>query len=219
MANFMASAGFLFFLVLSLYGWGFFVLRKLLPNNSFGWAYHATFGMAFWIFLGGILNFLAIAKPQALWSIMLFGLILSLFYLYKPTAKFLSQALCTLKATSFSKLQVNPNFLGYCILYFGISALIIFYICTIMPTDVFTPSDDFWTYLARPLQMLGGGSLENGSIFTAMPIDSLGGQAYMQAFFYVVLGYEHIFGFDVILCFFLSIFMVIELSKKLNIPL
>ncbi|MBF0381319.1 MAG: hypothetical protein HQL69_09895 [Magnetococcales bacterium] len=218
MANFMASAGFLLFLVLSLYGWGSIVLRHIMPNNSFGWAYQATFGMAFWIFLGGVLNFLSFATLPVLWSIMLAGILLSASNLKRNYTKFIKTSLVSYTGAGqlVKKLNSHPNWLGFGLLYLCIFLLIIFYIYSLMPTKVFTPSDDFWTYLARPLQMLGSGSLESNSPFSMLPIDSLGGQAFMQAFFLLYLDYEYINGLDVILCFFLSVFMVLEMAKKIG---
>jgi hypothetical protein len=218
--NLITSAGLIFILALSMYGWGRLFTYRLLPNNSFGWAYHVSFGMALWIFLGGVLNVLSIAKPQALLGIVIIGLSFLFYTLKTPFTQFLYSYPYSFKDIGIlvKKINKKPNWLGYSVLYFFIFILICFYINSLMPSKVFTKSDDFWVYLARPLQMLGSGSLGNNSPFSSMPIDSLGGQSFMQAFFIMVLDYEYINGFDAILCFFISIFLVIEIAGKINVP-
>ncbi|MBF0382159.1 MAG: hypothetical protein HQL69_14135 [Magnetococcales bacterium] len=109
MAIFMASAGFLLLLVLSQYGWGYFILHQIMPNNSFGWAYRVTFGMAFWLFLGAILNHLSLAKPTILWGILFIGTVLSTYILKKPATRFIKNSLVSLIAIGqLAKKLKNP---------------------------------------------------------------------------------------------------------------
>ncbi|MBF0194053.1 MAG: hypothetical protein HQL71_05820 [Magnetococcales bacterium] len=214
MVNFLASAGFIAVLVLSLYGWGKFALNKLMPNSSFGCAFNATFGISVCIFLGGWLNLLAIAKPTALWGFIIFGLFFSIYGLkYKQLINNIGISF------SLAALKNQPDKLWQGFLYFSLLALIVFYINTLMPASIFNPYNDFWINLPRPLQMLGSGSLNTGSSFSLLPLDSLGGQSLMQSFFVMAFGYEYINGFDAILCFILSVAMVIEIAKKVDSPI
>ncbi|MBF0444192.1 MAG: hypothetical protein HQL68_01280 [Magnetococcales bacterium] len=220
MVNFMVSTGFLFVLVLSLYGWGRFLLHRLLPEFSFGWAYCASFGMSFWLFLGGVLNLFAIARPPALWSVLVVGLLFSMYLHIGHASKLFGGNLSLSGMTSYlaQKRDSQPHWRGFVVLNCSLLALLFFYIYTLMPTSVFTPYDDFMVYLYRPLHMLGSGTFETNNPFSILPMDSLGGQAYMQAFFLLVFDINYINGFDVIICFFLSIALVIELGKEIKVP-
>jgi hypothetical protein len=214
-ANLLASALFILILVLSLYGWGRVLLRQLLPNSNCGWAFKATFGLSLWIFFGGILNLFTIANSLALWGIMLLGLFFYLYYIKSYVAD-----ACVGKGVSFKqileKLKKQPSWLGQSLLYLLIFTLLLFYISTLMPTPIFNPYDDFLVYLSRPLQMLSSGTLNTDSPFSLLPLDSLGGQAFMQSFFVMIFNVEYINGFDAVLCFALSIAMIVEIGKKLK---
>jgi hypothetical protein len=219
-ANLITSLGFIFILLLSLYGWGRLCLHQLVPNSSFSWAYKASFGMAVWIFLGGVFNLLSIAKPQPLWCIFFLGLLFSGYLLKKEIITFFRKIIFSNKYVD--RKQEKPghqsNLVGYSILYISLFVLIVFYIQTLMPTHLYNPYDDFWTYMVRPLRMLGIGSLENHSPFSIVPMDSLGGQAFMQAFFVMMFDIEYINGFDQIFCLILTAFLIIEIGKQIKVP-
>ncbi|MBF0444193.1 MAG: hypothetical protein HQL68_01285 [Magnetococcales bacterium] len=218
MINFLASTGFLIAIVLSLYGWGRLFIHRLLPVSSLGWAYHASFGISIWIILGGVLNLLSIAKAPVLWGVLLLGLIFSVYHLFGRVKKIFIPALTLSRLLTFlAQIWNRPNQFGYGLLYFLLFTLVSFYIHTLMPTAIFNPYDDFGIYIPRVLQMVASGSLNTDNPFSSLPFDSLGGQAFMQGFFLLAFDIEYLNGFDLILCFILSVALIIELGNKFQI--
>jgi hypothetical protein len=99
----------------ALFGWGY--LLAYLFRITWPFPFTICFGMAVWIFLGGILNMLEIAYPLALDSITLLGLGFSaLFFLRHSNFKSFFTA---------KQLSVSKNFLTH-ILPSAILIVIIF---------------------------------------------------------------------------------------------
>jgi hypothetical protein len=120
--------------------------------------------------------------------------------------------------TGYLKREISrqPDKLGFFILYSLIFLLLILYIYTLMPASIFNFGDDYSIYNYRPVLMFGSGTIGHNNPFSSMPLDTLGGHAFMQSFFLLIFDYKYFNGFDAILCFFLGIFMVLELGKKIG---
>ena len=166
--------------------------------------------MAGWIFLGGVLNLVGIARPLALNSIVLAGLGLSAVNLVRSW---------NLKA--FSNL-IRPHLSkDYLIRYMPSVAviLIVFVFCahTQSLPRTFNFADDLETYFSHPVRMLATGSLR-GSPFNGLASLTLGGQAFLHGFAVAhwPIGYAN--SVDSVLAFALCLMIVFAAALRVGLP-
>ncbi|MBF0357798.1 MAG: hypothetical protein HQL70_04265 [Magnetococcales bacterium] len=218
MFNFLLSLGFLLLLALSLYGWGRGLSSLLSPDNSFGWAYNATFGISIWIFFGGFLNLFSMVNASTLWCLLLFGLVISGYFLSGNISTIFTRDVLYFDLSGYIKKKIShqSDGLGFFILYSLIIALLFFYTYALMPATIFNYGDDYSVYNYRPILMFESGTIGHNNPFNGIPLDSLGGHAFMQSLFLLVFDHKYLNGFDAILCFFLGIFLVLEFGRKIG---
>ncbi len=214
MTSFFLAVLFLVSIVFALHGWGRLLLRWCEPGETPAWSYATVVGMGTWLFAGGVLNTLQLSRPLALDVIFGVGLALGLFNAYRALhdrglpadngATFLSALIRSwFRADQVSLLPA----------YLAVVGVAAFLVAHLMPTAAFNFHDDFHTYMMRPVRMLQTGTL-GGNPFDSLGVDSLGGQAFMQAFFIRWLPLDYVNGFDAVLCFSLSAFLLIAMARS-----
>ena len=205
MLTFFLSTIFIVASLVSSYGWGRTIARLAYGNSNQQWAFLSALGLAFLIFLGGIINFIGIAYPGILYAIFFTGIIFSIIALFKGSFSNSLNLIGIHSKTFFDKFC-------FVLSIFIIVATSIFLIATLLPTNAFNIYDDFQTYLVRPFRMLQTGTI-GGNNFDILGIDSLGGQSFLQAFILAVFPIEYVNGFDIIFCFVLIAFLLVGIAQ------
>jgi hypothetical protein len=194
----MVFAGFVAALIvvsISLFGWGT-LANRLTRNPVRNRAVILCVGLAVIVFLGGVLNLLRLAYGWAFDGLMLGGIALAvgLNKGYRPS------------------LPKNKDEWLYVVLLGTVILLIMgITIATQLPPRAFNFHDDFAKYFTYPVRMLETGTLF-GSPLSAIGLETLGGQAVLQAIIINHFPIPYINGVDAVfgllLCLILPISMV-----------
>ncbi|HEX6143011.1 MAG TPA: hypothetical protein VFZ01_09860 [Geminicoccaceae bacterium] len=198
---------------LSVYGWGTATaaVAALEPGP---WALRMTLGLASCVFLGGILNLLHLAHPEAVGLVLALGILIAIASIIRrlrtagPGSG--EAAAAFIGRTATDRLAIPGIIVFLALAYVYLTA-------GLVPTDIFNPHDDLQTYLARPLRMLQTGSLA-ASPFTPIGVDSLGAQAFLQSFLLAYLPIRYVNAFDAIFCFLLLALLLLQLGHRLGLP-
>lgn len=197
------------FLLVACYGWGYALVRWTTIRDKDSFAFLSVVGIACLIFLGGVLNLVRLAYPVALSILLLSGLAFFVIS-YSANAK-------TWLASWRSSSLIDPEKLksGYALPIAILAIAVGFYAFTLLPAAAFNFSDDFYTYIPRPLRMLQTGTMV-GDPFEMLGRD-LGAHAFLQGF--VLLGFpiEYLLGFDAVFSFALAGLLLIAIGKKFNL--
>jgi len=211
--NFLVSFIAIVLFILSTYGWGCLAAYPFLKEEKTCWSYYVALGLSCWIFIGGILNAVALAYPLALFSLFFSGIIffcLIIFITFRKNNK-----------RFFSTDSIKISLANFCsrdkLLIYAIPiALMIFLMVTLMPTYHFNWHDDFFTYFPRSVRMLQTGTI-GGNPLSNYGIDSLGPQFFLQAFILLAFPVKYLNSFDAVFCFVISAFLFIEIGHKFGI--
>lgn len=214
---FILSAILIILFTLAAYGWGRTACLIMYPDRTPGWPMIVALGLATWIFLGGVLNAATLAFPTALDVLLGLGASLSLLWFYFACLKrgCIKNLLAHLRQGGGLP-TIDHTRLGYLIPPLVVIGVTMFLVHGLMPASAFNFDDDFYTYFTRPVRMLQTGTL-SGNPFDLLGLDSLGAQAFMQAF--IVGRYPIVFinGFDTIFCFALCGFLLIAIARQLQV--
>ena len=196
---------------ISSYGYGRIFYKYVYSNDENYYAYCITLGLAVWIFIAGVFNYLHLAFKASLWLLFFSGLIISaVFFIQGLRRLSLKQSFPKSSGKHALKFKVESLLYLFPIISF------IFLVATLIPSDAFNFHDDFHTYIQRPIRMLQTGTL-GGDPFSLMGIDSLGSQAFFQSFIISVFPIDYLNGFDAIFCFSICLLLIIEISAKLKV--
>lgn len=211
MRNFLVSLLAILIYLTAAYGWGRLATFRLYQDHRPGWAFTVVFGLGMWIFIGGILNAAYLAYPLALDLILGLGFGFAIVFAYSSLSKNriasnFHDLRLRLSSASYFREVILPHLLPVAIIVF----ILLFLVLTQMPASAFNFHDDFHTYMPRPLRMLQTGGL-GGNPFDVLGVDSMGGQAFLQSFFVNHFPVSFINAFDLIACFVLCLFLLIEI--------
>lgn len=200
-----------------MYGWGRLAVKLLYGETLNCWAYSVAIGLAFWIFMGGVLNAMQLAYPVTLYIIFGLGMALSLTFAFLSLREVqLPQLTLPDLQSELFQLLSKTNLLSYVLPLFLTLLALGFLVATLLPGSVFNYHDDFHTYFVRPVRMLQTGTLGDDP-FDVLGLDSLGSQTFLQSFVVMKFPINYINGFDAIFCFALYAFLLIEIARKLEI--
>lgn len=192
-------------------GYGYAIMRWGIRDHTYEFPLLAVIGVACLVVLGGILNFIGIAYPAAMHTLLLLGLvffILSLVFKFKP----LAQVGGLLQSNSHKKITRS----AYIIPTLLVTVATLFFAVNLLPSSIFNHHDDFLTYMTRPVRMLQIGTL-GGNPYELLGIDSLGAQAFLQGFVLAMLPVEYLPGFDAVFCMGLAAFLLLTIAQKFNV--
>jgi len=187
-------------------GWGKLTLQ-LSGNKSASQSssYEMVVGIAIIIFIGGILNSLELAYEISLHTLTILGFLFTAYSLRNHIQTInLKQLLEKISTPNASHLSIVISIFA--------AAFVIAYL---LPTNAFNFHDDMHSYLTRISQMKGTGTLGHNPI-GIIGLDSLGAQAFMQAFAANPFGLTYANGFDAVFCFILSCALTINLAIKMK---
>jgi hypothetical protein len=177
---FAASLGVMAVAILMLWGWGS-ASQKLLRLERATWPATVALGLAVVVFVGGILNVARIAYPWALAAVVAIGVFLALR-----------------EGISFEMPPV--------VVVLVIAIVTVFTIATQLPPGMYNGHDDFQKYFAYPVRMLETGTVF-GSPLSAMGTQTLGAQAFLDAFVVALFPIIYINGVDAVFGLFLSMML------------
>lgn len=199
-------------LLFACYGWGYALVRRTTLRDKDDFAFLSAVGVAFLVFLGGVLNLVRLAYPVALSILLLSGLIFFVIHC-SENAKMWLATWRTGNLFSPKKLKsMTGHFLPMGILITAIG----FYALTLLPIAAFTHySDDSMTYVPRSLRMVQAGTMA-GNPFGLLGID-LGAQAFLNGFALIGFPIEYLGGFDAVFSFALAGLLLIAIGKKFDL--
>jgi hypothetical protein len=210
--NFLTAVLTLFALLFSSHGFGFATMKWIIRGDTNYFSWLVVVGITCLIFIGGLLNFIGIAYPEAMYSLLFIGVgfsILSYSRQLKTRPLLTNPLLTNYSAKKVSRLN--------CLLpLFCISAAIVFFAWTLLPSDAFNFFDDFHTYMTRPVRMLQTGTLA-GDPYELLGIDSLGAQAFLQGFLLLNLPVEYLPGIDAVFGMGISGLLLIVIAQKFSL--
>ncbi len=165
-------------ILLSLIGWGGILNRFLLPKQPVDWGQKMAWGIAFSVFVGGVLNGTATVSKEVILIYLGIGFAYGLIDIYKAR---------DLRITSLSQ------YINHCrkdrvllIATIIVSLLILLRYAGSISNNTFNPHDDYHAYFVFPQQMLQTGSISSDP-FGARRNYSLGGQSFLDTFVLSVL--------------------------------
>lgn len=195
----LLESGVVVLFILCAFGWGRLTRRYLDRRIFVLHSLTAIIGLAVLGLIGGVLNWLRLAKAPWLFLLLAIGL--------TATARDLVRRRPWLQR-SFP-LAAIPLCVAL-LIALGAGMLLV-------PTDVFNVADDFHTYFTRAARMAQTGSVA-GNAFDSLGTDSFGSSSFFHAFFLVAGGFESLNGFDAVACFALCQLLLAELSLRWRIP-
>jgi hypothetical protein len=173
---------------LMLWGWGS-AFQRVFRLERATWPATAAVGMAVVVFVGGILNLARLAYPWALTAIVAIGIYLALR-----------------AGISFETPPV--------LVVLAIAVVTVFTIATQLPPGMYNGHDDFQKYFAYPVRMLETGTVF-GSPLSAMGTQTLGAQAFLDAFVLALFPIVYINGVDAVFGLFLSMMLASQFGGRL----
>jgi hypothetical protein len=192
----------LFVFFAASYGYGFATMKWGIRSLTNSFSLQAVVGVASLTVLGGLLNLASMAYPFMMYVLLLLGLIFFMLSLF-PRLKLLPQ----LNSLAIPDRLLPP---------FLVVMAVIFFAATLLPSNVFNPGDDFFTYILRPVRMLQTGSLA-GNPYEVLGLDSLGAQAFLQGFFLLKLPVEYLSGFDSVFGLCLAGLLLTAIARKFKL--
>lgn len=184
------------FALLATWGYGRMAAVLLYPGRRVPAAFGCALGLALLASAGGVLNALHLARAPALIVLALAGLVLA-------TCLIISDLRAgNLRAPDAATLVVLLVVIAY--------LLLLAY--TTLPAGVYNHEDDLHNYLVRPMRMLATGGM-GGNPFSALGVDALGAQSFLQGFVLMLapLGYAQ--AFDSLFCVLLCAMLLDELGR------
>jgi hypothetical protein len=185
---FAVSLGAMAVATLMLWGWGS-AFQRVFRLERATWPATAAVGMAVVVFVGGILNLARLAYPWALAVVVAMGVFLALR-----------------EGISF-EMPAIPVLLM-------VATATIFTIATQLPPGMYNGHDDFQKYFAYPVRMLETGTVF-GSPLSAMGTQTLGAQAFLDAFAVALFPIVYINGVDAVFGLFLSMMAASQFGGRL----
>jgi hypothetical protein len=162
-------------------------LSRLFRLEPKPWPTTVALGMAAVVFIGGILNLARLAYPIALIVIAVAGIVLAV------------QA-----RISFDRPPLIVAIL--------IAAVLIFTIATQLPPSIYNFHDDYQKYFAYPVRMVETGTVF-GSPLSAMGLQTLGAQAFLDGFVVAFFPIAYINGVDAVFGLFLCLILAAQFTK------
>jgi hypothetical protein len=173
-----------------LHGYGTAAL--FLSRASVGsWPATAAIGMGGLSFLGGLCNLFGVAYPATLIVLIAIGIAIDVLWWVKG---------------GFNQCRAAIGHYGIAsalLVALAIAVVVGFAAATQFAPAVFNVQDDLEKYFAFPLRMLATGTL-GGDPLNALGSETLGQQAFLQAFICLFLPINYINGFDAVLCLALA---------------
>lgn len=191
----MITAGLIFCVAVALLGLGL-VAHTIFRFTASAWSITISIGLAFFIFIGGVLNLIHLAFPVVLYSVLTIGLVSALFK-YKT--------IHDLQETYQSSTRNERIY--YLIWIALILAIALFTIVTQLSPTFYNQHDDLQKYFAHVARIVQTGTLF-GSPLNTLGSETLGAQALLQSLAAGPFGFSYINAVDAIFCLLLLMVLI-----------
>jgi hypothetical protein len=206
----LSSVAALFAFSLTCYGWGRLVFRFVYGPRAPLHAYVMGLGVVTLTAVGGVLNSANQATRFGLSTCAFFGIAITICF-----------GLMSLRKSGWPSdiLRLRISIPGILLLCF-VLGWIAFLLIELLPSQILNHTDDFQTYMVRPVRMQSLGTV-GGVPFELLGMTDFGAQAFLQAIFLLWAPLTSIAEFEVIFCFLLGIILVAEigLSNDVLLPI
>jgi hypothetical protein len=173
-----------------LFGWGW-AFHRLLRLERANFSLTVAVGMVVVVLVGGLLNLLRLAYPTALANVAGIGIILAVLAF----------------RDGFS-LERPPLMVTI-----PIAAIMTFTIATQLPPRIYNFHDDYQKYFAYPVRMVETGTVF-GSTLSAMGLQTLGAQSFLDGFVVAFLPIRYINGVDAVFGLFLCLMLATQVTRN-----
>jgi hypothetical protein len=187
---FAVSLGLIAVATFMFFGWGW-AFRRMLGLERGTWPANVALGMAAVVFAGGILNLLRIAYPAALAAVAGIGILFAILALRQ--------------GVSVERPPIVVALL--------IATILIFTVATELPPSMYNFHDDFQKYFAYPVRMVETGTVF-GSSLSAMGLQTLGAQAFLDGFVVAFFPIQFINGVDAVFGLFLCLILAAQVTEN-----
>jgi hypothetical protein len=195
----MALIGF----TLAAYGWGRLAFLCAYPGRAPLHAYATGLGVVVLIFIGGVLNAVALATTAGLLVCAYGGILLAMAFLA-----------WSVRTTQWRlKIIREKASAPTLLLLIFAAAAASFLLAEVLPTAIFNYHDDFFSYMVRPIRMQTVGTV-GGNPFELIGLSDFGAQSFLQGIFLLWLPLTSITALDTVFCFLLGIFLIAEIGSK-----
>lgn len=189
------AAGLILSVAVALLGLGL-VARTIFRFTSSAWPITISIGLAFFIFIGGVLNLVHLAFPVVLYSLLAIGLV-SAILKYKN--------IHDLQETYQSSTRDERI---YYLIWIALTlAIAIFTIVTQLSPTFYNQHDDLQKYFAHVAKIVQTGTLF-GSPLNTLGSETLGAQALLQSLAAGPFGFSYINAVDAIFCLLLLMVLI-----------
>jgi hypothetical protein len=197
-SSLMALIGF----ALAAYGWGRVAFLLAYPGRAPLHAYATGLGVVVLIFVGGVLNAVALATTAGLLVCAYAGILLAIAFL----------AWSVKTGWHRKNIREKVSAPAVLLLLFA-SAAAAFLLLELLPTTVFNYHDDFFSSMVRPIRMQTVGTV-GGNPFELIGLSDFGAQSFLQGILLLWLPLTDITAFDTVFCFLLGMFLIAEIGRR-----
>lgn len=182
-------------------GWGL-IVRRVLRLQKGAWPSTVTLGLAALVALGGVLNLARLVSPASLATLFSIGWIPAAFTFFVRCKESPALARCFRKGAPV-----------WTFTWVAVILVLIFTVITQLPPGAYNLDDDFTAYFNHPVRMVQTGTIF-GSLLTPIGIDTLGGQAFIQAFVVAFFPIVYINAADAVFGLILCLLLVCQLAGR-----
>ncbi|MGL5064465.1 MAG: hypothetical protein ACRC62_31135 [Microcoleus sp.] len=211
MVSYLLSFAWGICLLLSFTGWGGIINRILFPEYRVGPAQRATWGIAWSVVFGGLLNVTRTISHATVLTYLCLGLLYAIADTWKHKTS-LSRDLHQLIHTCQQKqnrLFAIGVFIAFIVTFWHYAGCVASYNLSIV--------DDYQAYLVFPQKMLQIGSLGSDPFSDRRLTSALGGQSFLQALSFSVLDERSGYLIDPGCALLIAIGLIIEYCRRKNI--
>jgi len=210
MASYFLAFAWGFCIILSLIGWGGVVNRILFPNSRVDWGQRAAWGIAFSVFVGGVLNTTWTISRITILIYLGLGFISCLLDFYKNRRLLIN----SLHRHVVDCRKDKVLFTGTLIACFLILAQ---YASWVSTPHEFNGHDDYHAYLVFPKKMIEMGSMGPDPFSERRIEASLGGGTFLDTFILCAVGEKNLNIIDIGCGLIIAGGLILGLFKNKNI--
>ncbi|MBN1796196.1 MAG: hypothetical protein JW804_05940 [Sedimentisphaerales bacterium] len=197
-------------ILLSFIGWGEVIKRALFAGYQIDWGQKASWGLAFSVVIGGILNIFAFISKATVLVYLLIGFLFWLHTIFKIKLWKNNSPYHFIKNHCKNKVVVISVLLVLILVFLQYGGWVF--------RSTFNMHDDFHAYFVFPHKMLQTGSLGPDPFSERRIVASLGGQSFLHTFILSVLSEQNLTIIDPGLGVLITIGLLLGYFKDKDIP-
>lgn len=180
MISYFLSFSWGIWIVISFIGWGTAINRLLFPQHRVDWGQRAAWGIAWSVIFGGLLNVTWTISPAAILIYICSGALYGIIDAWRNKASLANKLNQLIKACQSNKFFAVGTFIAFLLAFSQYAGCVYSYTFSIV--------DDYQAYFVFPQKMLQIGSLGADPFSDRRLLSALGGQSFLLALSFSVLG-------------------------------